>query len=130
MRTSFSQLIEAGRDVLSEPPFATHKGDRFGRFLVRCPLTNVRLKIIISDGADWEQVGLPLPVWEHVSVSTTNRVPTWEEMCWVKEQFFEDDEVVVQLHPAKKDWINCHPHVLHLWRVVGVDFPMPPKITV
>ena len=54
--------------------------------------------------------------WDHVSVSHPQRVPAWEEMCQIKELFFRDDEVVMQLHPAKKNWINLHEKVLHLWR--------------
>ena len=40
--------------------------------------------------------------WDHVSVSFTNRTPTWEEMAEVKDMFFEPDEVCFQIHPAKK----------------------------
>ena len=64
------------------------------------------LYIVASDGAGWD----------HVSVHVDGRCPTWEEMCEVKELFFKDDEVVMQLHPAKSDYINCHQHTLHLWR--------------
>lgn len=36
--------------------------------------------------------------WEHVSVSPKNqkRCPTWEEMCAVKNLFFEPEETVIQ----------------------------------
>ena len=44
--------------------------------------------------------------WEHVSVSCISRVPSWEIMCEIKDMFFNEDEVVMQLHPAKKDYIN------------------------
>ena len=37
--------------------------------------------------------------WEHVSVSYRKRCPTWEEMCRVKEMFFNPEEVAVQYHP-------------------------------
>ena len=39
--------------------------------------------------------------WEHVSVSYKNRVPTWDEMCKVKDMFWNDEECVVQYHPPK-----------------------------
>ena len=29
--------------------------------------------------------------WEHVSVSYRKRCPTWEEMCRVKDMFFEPE---------------------------------------
>lgn len=33
--------------------------------------------------------------WEHVSVSLSNRCPTWEEMCMVKDIFWGEDECVI-----------------------------------
>lgn len=65
--------------------------------------------------------------WEHVSVSLPNRCPTWAEMCLVKELFWEDDEAVMQLHPPKADYVNCHPYCLHLWRPLVGQIPLPPK---
>jgi len=64
------------------------------------------LRCIASDGEGWE----------HVSVSTATRTPIWEEMCLVKDLFWEDEDEVVQYHPAKSDYVNCHPFCLHLWR--------------
>lgn len=67
--------------------------------------------------------------WEHVSVTMEDisSCPTWEEMCRVKELFFKDTEIVLQLHPPKDDNINIHPHCLHLWRHITRKFKMPPK---
>lgn len=56
--------------------------------------------------------------------------PTWEEMCQIKDMFFEPDEWVVQYHPAKEDYVNNYPYCLHLWRPIGKDFPTPPKVYV
>lgn len=71
--------------------------------------------------------------WEHVSVSipTDRRCPTWEEMCFVKDQFWNDpDDVVIQYHPAKKDYVNNHEFCLHLWRKKDTNFETPPSIMV
>lgn len=65
--------------------------------------------------------------WEHVSVSYPNRCPTWEEMCKVKDMFWNEDECVVEYHPPKSERVNKHPYCLHLWRKVGEDFELPPK---
>lgn len=65
--------------------------------------------------------------WEHVSVSYPNRCPTWEEMCRVKDIFWNDHECVVQFHPPKSDYVNNHPYCLHLWRKQGESFELPPK---
>lgn len=72
--------------------------------------------------------------WEHVSVSPCNRkrktCPTWEEMCAIKNMFFEDDEAVVQYHPPKSDYVNNYPYCLHLWRPANQEIPRPPKLFV
>ena len=65
--------------------------------------------------------------WEHVSASMKSRCPTWAEMCLVKSLFFKDDEVVMQLHPAKKHHINFHEYCLHLFRPINQQIPLPPK---
>lgn len=55
--------------------------------------------------------------WEHVSVSLNKpRCPTWEEMCLVKSIFWDEDDLVVQYHPPKSEYINNHKYCLHLWR--------------
>lgn len=68
--------------------------------------------------------------WDHVSVCAKNRVPTWEEMCKVKDFFFEPEECVMQLHPPQSQYVNCHPYVLHLWRPQNLSIPMPPVVMV
>jgi hypothetical protein len=79
-----------------------------------------KLTIIFSDGLGWE----------HVSVSTPNRVPNWAEMCFVKNLFWSPDDVVVQFHPARSEYVNDHPFCLHLWRPCGRSFPSPPSVLV
>ncbi len=54
--------------------------------------------------------------WDHISVSTANRTPTYEEMEFIRGLFFRDDECVMQLHVPRSDHVNCHPYTLHLWR--------------
>lgn len=89
-----------------------------GAFFVPCgPET---LKVIASDGLGWD----------HVSVSLPHRCPTWAEMCFIKQLFFRDDETVIQYHPAKSDYVNYHPHCLHLWRPHYQELPKPPTIAV
>ena len=68
--------------------------------------------------------------WDHVSVSYSKRTPTWDEMCRVKETFFNDDETVVQYHPKKSEYKNVHEHCLHLWRKQGTEFELPPNLLV
>lgn len=73
--------------------------------------------------------------WDHVSVSPCNKkrqtCPTWEEMCAIKDMFFEPEECVVQYHPPKSQYVNNYPYCLHLWRPNnGQDIIAPPKIFV
>lgn len=100
---------------------ASRHGDDFGAFALR--RKGIRLFAIASSGTE------EVP-WEHVSVSTTVRCPTWEEMVWIKGLFFDDEETVVQYHPPKSQYVNHHPYCLHLWRPHGVELPLPPMIAV
>jgi len=68
--------------------------------------------------------------WEHVSVSLERRNPTWKEMCHVKDLFWDENDWVIQFHPSKQAYVNNHPHCLHLWRPIGIEFPIPPSIFV
>lgn len=79
--------------------------------------SGARMIAIASDGAGWE----------HVSVSFKHRCPTWEEMCKVKDLFWDEDDAVIQIHPPKKDYINNHPFCLHLWRKAKSNYELPPK---
>jgi len=65
--------------------------------------------------------------WEHTSVHSEKGIPSWQEMCFIKDLFWNDSETVIQYHPARSDYVNIHPHVLHLWRPTDVEIPMPPK---
>lgn len=68
--------------------------------------------------------------WDHVSVSHRDRIPLWEEMCWVKDQFFEAEETVMQLHPPHSEYVNNHSRCLHLWRPQADPVPRPPSMMV
>lgn len=84
-------------------------GDNYGAFIIK--LGAFRLRAIISCGQGWD----------HVSVSLSNRCPTWDEMDKIKRMFWKDDEVVMQLHVNSGSKINIHPFCLHLWRPQSRD---------
>lgn len=102
------------------------------------------LIVIASDGRDWfepkkigdnEDLVLSPPAWEHVSVHALGhdkrpRTPSWKEMCWIKDLFWDEEELVVQFHPPKSAYVNVHDNTLHLWAVIGATIPMPPRICV
>lgn len=116
MREYPTDVIEKGR--LNSDEFYSPPRSPFGAFRLRAP-SGMLLRIISSDGTD------EIP-WEHVSVSTDTRCPTWDEMEWVRQQFWREDETVMQLHPPKTQYINKHPYCLHLWRPKFVEVPLPP----
>lgn len=91
-----------------------------GAFLIAAP-RQVALRCIASDGMGWE----------HVSVSLPERCPTWAEMHFIKTQFWDAEDTVMQLHPPESSYVNCHPYCLHLWRPTdGRPIPLPPSLLV
>jgi len=69
--------------------------------------------------------------WEHVSVTfNRKRTPPWEIMNHVKDLFWDEEDVVIQIHPPKSQYVNHHPYCLHLWRPIGVSLPLPDPIMV
>lgn len=100
--------------------YAIDTGDDGGVYHI--PYEAKTLCVVASNGASWDHVS--------VSIFGVERCPKWKEMQHIKELFFEPSEVVMQLHPAQKDYINIHPYVLHLWRPQKVEIPLPPKIMV
>lgn len=68
--------------------------------------------------------------WEHVSASRVDRCPTWEEMCQIKDMFWDKTDCVVQFHPPESEYVNNHPYCLHLWKPIGIALPMPDSILV
>lgn len=96
------------------------EGMKSGVFAIPCKLTNKKLSVIASDGEGWE----------HVSVSLKSRSPLWHEMNYIKGLFWDDDEVVIQYHPKKSEYVNNHNYCLHLWKPIDVELPEPPSILV
>lgn len=69
--------------------------------------------------------------WDHISISKETKggkfkIPTWNDMCFIKDLFFEPEEAVVQYHPRQSEYVNFHPGVLHLWRKQDDSIPTPP----
>jgi hypothetical protein len=116
MRNTINPTLEQGR--LLNGKFRSEPGDLHGMFHIISP--GGRNLTILSSGTGEGAEG-----WEHVSVSSIG-IPTWSEMCYVKDLFWRGDEVVMQLHPAESEYVNCHPYCLHLWRPLNAIIPTPP----
>lgn len=85
--------------------------------------TRVKLNFIMSWGAGWE----------HCSVSITDRykrTPSWEQMCFIKDSFWNEDECCIEYHPAKKDYVNNHEYCLHIWKPIDQEIPTPPSLMI
>jgi len=48
-------------------------------------------------------------------------------MCFVKNLFWEEEETVIQFHPAKSLYVNHHPFCLHLWKPEEAVIQTPPR---
>ena len=83
-----------------------------------------KLFCIVSDGMGWEHVSV------HVLDGKTLHTPTWSEMCYVKDLFWDEEDIALQYHPRKSQYVNNHPHTLHLWRPTDQTVPNPPSILV
>ena len=106
-----------------------------GAFILLSPEPGWMLMVIVSDGTD---PAVPeADGWEHVSVHAAraegafqSRTPTWNEMAFVKAEFWDDEDCVVQFHPRRSHYVNLHPHTLHLWRSRTQPMPEPPSMLV
>ena len=96
-----------------------------GMFII--PNGAIKYYCMASDGLDWEHISVSIKKKNGVGLK---RCPTWEEMCKIKDLFWNVDAAVMQLHPPEKDYINNHPYVLHLWRPIRYEIPLPDPIMV
>lgn len=117
-------------------PYRSDPGELGGQFVFPYA-PKVFLMALAASGAHPEAMG-----WDHVSVTVwilrgaarkperAGRCPTWEEMCWIKDKFFDAEEPAFQLHPPRSQYVNHHPHCLHIWRKAGAEVETPPAILV
>lgn len=87
-----------------------------------------KFHVIASSNMDWDHVSVSLLTGDESKL--LGRCPTWDEMCYIKDLFFNEDEVVIQYHPAKSDYVNINPYVLHIWRPLTQEIPQPPTFMV
>lgn len=127
MRTEFGKKVEDAR--IKTGKFSSKPGQQEGHFEVW--RGNRRLFCRVSTGADWDHVS--------VSVSATRRnkktgkvsrpLPSWEDMAYIKDLFWGEEETVIQIHPPHSQYVD-NAQVLHLWKPQGVKLPLPEQILV
>lgn len=108
-------------EILKTPNLKVIQKDDEGGFMGWWidPLTQKRWFFVFSSAEDWE----------HLSVSG-KRVPDWEMMCKFKSMFWNEDEICIEYHPAKKDYVNQMSNCLHIWKPTKENLPIPPYIFV
>lgn len=76
----------------------------------------------VSASIDEESRGLE---WEHVSVMPlkAKRMPTYQEMNFIKMLFWEPEDEVIHFFPKESEHCNLVDNCLHLWRPTGVKLP-------
>ncbi len=104
-------------------------------FLPRVLPAGCRLVQERGDGAAYQTIdGLTVIVsagteldgrrWLHMSASRPDKVPTWEDLKWMKRVFAGRKGKAIQVIPPDSEYVNIHPHVLHLWICLDGD-PLP-----
>jgi hypothetical protein len=112
---------------IKDGPFATDTYDgNNGLFLIPYSSGSWFFQCIVSDGMGWEHVSVTL----RYKNSHKYEMPDWNQMCYIKDIFWDETDTVIQYHPAKSEYINNHPYVLHLWRPTDKELPIPDSIMV
>lgn len=70
--------------------------------------------------------------WNHVSVSPfAKRIyPEYEDMCKVKDIFWNEDEDVIHIFPNRKNYVNNVKNCIHLWSCSYKPMVLPPSCLV
>ncbi len=77
---------------------------------------SARMTVIVS--ASVERDGRN---WLHVSVAHPERMPTWDDLRYVKDIFVGRDRTALQVLPPAAKHVNQHPYCLHLWACLDGD---------
>lgn len=73
---------------------------------------NKPLGLVVISSTNKEQDG---KLWQHVSLSRKSRIPTYDDMKYVKSLFIGDDKTAYQIFSKLDNHVNIHPYCLHLW---------------
>lgn len=98
------------------------------QFLTARGITYGQLQVVASNGRGWNHISVCVTTNDKKRV--VERTPTWDEMCIAKAAFWGDEDVCVQFHPRKSEYVNTHKYVLHIWERIGSYYETPPMITV
>lgn len=85
---------------------------------------STREELSVIDSIDVEKDG---KLWLHVSVSRPDRLPSYDDLCFVKKHWIGDDKEAYQVFARREKHVNIDPHCLHLWS--RMDGPALPDFT-
>jgi hypothetical protein len=103
----------------------------WGAYLIRHPIISDYIFYVrVGDGLGWDHVSVSLLTQKKKLRKSVKRCPTWDEMCFIKNLFFDESETVVQYHPAGSEYVNLHQYVLHLWKPQNEKLPNPLPVQV
>lgn len=63
-------------------------------------------------------------VWLHLSMAHPSRMPTYEELTYLKRHWAGDERKAIMVLPAKTEHVNIHQNCLHLFVCLDED-PLP-----
>ena len=62
--------------------------------------------------------------WLHLSMSHPRRMPTYDDLVYLKKHWAGEDRKCIMVFPPKNEHVNIHPFCLHLYCCLGGD-PLP-----
>ena len=62
--------------------------------------------------------------WLHLSVSHRKRLPSYDEMKYLKRHWAGVGTKAIEVHPPEEEHVNIHPRARHLWICLTED-PLP-----
>lgn len=78
-----------------------------------------KLYVIVSYALELDQ-----QMWLHLSISHQNRIPTYEEMTYLKKHWAGDEAKAIEVHAPRMEHVNIQKHTRHLWECLTSD-PLP-----
>lgn len=63
-------------------------------------------------------------LWAHMSIAHMRRMPTYEDLVYLKRHWAGDDKKCIMVMPSSSEHVNIHPNCLHLFCCLDDD-PLP-----
>lgn len=59
--------------------------------------------------------------WLHVSFSRSSRLPSWDDLKIIRQDFISDQRECYSVLPTADRYVDAHPFTLHLWACLDAD---------